>query len=1674
MKSSSGVFDLIASLSAIMPRAPARGRWGMTLALCCLLVACGTDEDRTNGGPSDAAEAAHEGGLPGSDGGAMDAARDEGAARDAVPDGEAMPDGDPLPDGDPPPDGDPLPDGDPRPDGASDSEPASDGGTAVDATADGGETDASVLPDMAGPPACADGRDNNADGRVDQDDLGCVDDDDTDESDPVRPPLCANGLDDDGDGFVDHPDDPECPAPAADDEGPACAEGHEVIEMGQQGGRVQVVPPDGPALAAASCGAGFGREAVIAVTLDVPSYVEVQATTPGLDPVLVFARRACRSRVSEVGCRVPWSRSPLSLPVQPAGVIYVFVQWAGDSLLPTPIDVEIAVRSATTACSDGRDDDGDGRVDVDDPGCAWSGDTDERENPDFVPACANGVDDDGDGRVDHPLDEQCRAAGDPSEAPEPACQRLGLDPIELGAGFHVLRDRIGEDERPLVRADCGGFYGQRHYALVVERPSLLVYETNHGPDVPTLMLFRGCGGAANQALCDWAPPAQGRVERLEPGLWLLVTEGSFENTEYELWLDLVELPLAGCEDGLDNDADGRIDADDPGCTDAGDASEAPDRRAQCDDGIDNDGDGAVDHPDDPHCAAAGDDIEARRCARRPTIEVGQAGGVYDVAAAPGSLDSSTCGGVDMADVVFAVTLDEPSALRVESDDWNDIVYVRADCDSGATQVGCGDQTLALDRLAPGTWYVFVELSAFDGRSSQISIEVFGLQSACRDDLDNDGDGHIDALDPGCSRDADDDEVDPATPAVCANGLDDDGDGRVDHPADDACRFAGGDSEVDHCGAEWEVFAIGPEGGEIALDLDLRLPAAQRGDCAVAGTRETVIALTLDEPSDVAFSAPRGEAMAFSLRADCASRAEELACLRGSATFPRVPPGVWYVFVTPEVPSTATVRVDVTPIRQACSDSVDNDGDGQVDFDDPGCRDDFDDDELDPPARGACDNGVDDDGDGLVDFPADPDCRARGATSERLHCVGDWPVIDVGQDGGRFVLPAQGGISLASGECTFTEGTRETVLAVTLDEWSTVVVRIDRNATMFAREVCDIAESEFRCVRLDRRLVLEGLDAGTYYVFIDPDRIGEVTVDVDVVPLVPDCADDIDNDGDGLIDTADPGCLDARDDGESDPDRQPECADGIDNDGDGRVDWPADRECTSAAAVEVARCRAPVRVIEVGPAGGRVEVPLQMGDSLLRSACAAPGDVRETVLAVTLDGWSEVIVDVIESGAPVGISMRTTCDLPESELDCDRATERARLEEAPPGTLYVVLEPSGIAALTVDVIVEPLGVACADGVDNDGDGAIDAADRGCRDRFDADEGGDAGEMPCADGIDNDGDGAIDWPADGDCRAAGGGSEARRCGLDVPVIEVGAPGGVFDVPVLPGRALSEGSCADWANHRETVLAITLDELSDVHVEGAAGFQAVLHARTSCDDPETEVACASWMDELVLPHQPPGTLYVFVTPEVERAQRVTVTVTSLIGACNDGVDSDGDGWVDLADPGCTDSLDDDELDPPEPPGCADGIDNDGDGAVDFPDDPECEAAGGPDEVIACEIAEVVAVLVDAGGVIETDTRLAASAIAPVCGGGDAGEVVIELRLTRPASVGAEVISASYDTVMELRADCADPESVVACNDDDDGSLWSALDARLLPARTYFIIVDGYGASSGQATVVVQVAPL
>ena len=99
------------------------------------------------------------------------------------------------------------------------------------------------------------------------------------------------------------------------------------------------------------------------------------------------------------------------------------------------------------ACADGKDNDGDGKVDGADPGCSGSGDNDESDPPPPPAACADGKDNDGDGKVDA-TDPGCSGQTDNDESdppPPPNTPTSGDDSLTGTAGNDLICGLAGAD-----------------------------------------------------------------------------------------------------------------------------------------------------------------------------------------------------------------------------------------------------------------------------------------------------------------------------------------------------------------------------------------------------------------------------------------------------------------------------------------------------------------------------------------------------------------------------------------------------------------------------------------------------------------------------------------------------------------------------------------------------------------------------------------------------------------------------------------------------------------------------------------------------------------------------------------------------------------------------------------------------------------------------------------------------------------------------------------------------------------------------------------------------------------------------------------------------------------------------------------------------------------------------
>ena len=385
----------------------------------------------------------------------------------------------------------------------------------------------------------------------------------------------------------------------------------------------------------------------------------------------------------------------------------------------------------------------------------------------------------------------------------------------------------------------------------------------------------------------------------------------------------------------------------------------------------------------------------------------------------------------------------------------------------------------------------------------------------------------------------------------------------------------------------------------------------------------------------------------------------------------------------------------------CNDGIDNDGDNRIDFPfDPGCSAPTDPDEIDPPVPPECADGMDNDGDMLIDFPLDPGCVAAGDNMEMdPEQCGD--MIDNDGDG-----------------------------------------------------------------------------------FIDfPDDLGCTSL-FDDDETNPQCSNGIDDDGDMLIDFPDdPDCGSATEDDEQ---GVAECGDGVDNDGDALVDWPVDPGCISDVDDDEFNppiCAGGVFVTDITASGTNAGVVT--GTSNYMGSCGgstAPDAVFWVNPPVDLESMS---ITATGTGFTPLLYVQTFCGDMTSEIAC--ANNSINLSNVNAGGYFIFLDgTSGSGgAYTIDVsgIIAggqpcdpastvfvcntangfacmdlgggPICVAgqCSDGMDNDGDGAVDyPLDPGCDDFADNDETDPAVAPQCADGLDNDGDSLTDYPMDFGCTAA----------------------------------------------------------------------------------------------------------------------------------------------------------------------------------------------------------------------------------------------------------------------------------------------------------------------------------
>ena len=290
-------------------------------------------------------------------------------------------------------------------------------------------------------------------------------------------------------------------------------------------------------------------------------------------------------------------------------------------------------------------------------------------------------------------------------------------------------------------------------------------------------------------------------------------------------------------------------------------------------------------------------------------------------------------------------------------------------------------------------------------------------------------------------------------------------------------------------------------------------------------------------------------------------------------------------------------VDAMVLPQ-CSDGEDNDGDGQNDYpQDDGCSSADDDDEEDVSLQ-ACEDGLDNDEDGLIDFE-DPGCANGEDPNEVNACGTDIEFEDI--SGKASVTAEPMGTSRLSAcrnnlapEKVYLYTLRTPLVALGFD-----TIGSDYDTLLGIYRDCpgdvqpEFCSDDISNTNKTSQFLIEAPELGDYYIVVDGhgqesgqmvlnitqfDADGEACVTDEVgrsclegrqclegicVPSL--CSNGADDDADERIDYPfDPGCESADDNTEDDPPVPTQCSDGLDNDFDGQVDYPSDPNCDDAA------------------------------------------------------------------------------------------------------------------------------------------------------------------------------------------------------------------------------------------------------------------------------------------------------------------------------------------------------------------------------------------------------------------------------------------------------------------------------------------------------------------------------
>ena len=766
---------------------------------------------------------------------------------------------------------------------------------------------------------------------------------------------------------------------------------------------------------------------------------------------------------------------------------------------------------------------------------------------------------------------------------------------------------------------------------------------------------------------------------------------------------------------------------------------------------------------------------------------------------------------------------------------------------------------------------FPEDSSCEGPAG--ASESSPTPASCNDKRDNDGDGKVDFPDdPGClvpQSDAEDDDC-PAGLGCpeCADGVDNDGNGQADFPGDLGCNSAGDRLEVDDdpaaCGGNLRIELPAPSGTNVGT-LETTSTSTLTSPCGGGGGAPAIAyRLHLTQPHVIIASTDNSVTVldtVLDLRsAMCDDPTAHVACHddvsasdRQSKLVRAVPAGTYYLIVQSSSPTetglfvltlelqpgqgdACTTNADCTEglvcrtpiggtakqcLPPVCSDTVDDDADGKIDYpDDPGCTSPTDDTEDDvcataptDPACPQCGNGLDDDGDGQIDYPDDLACTAASATKE--SCAQAEPVIvattplvtgsTVGATNDFRPPPGTYNNHACSTSATTTHSAPDVAIQLdvpALSSWSLKLNPVSFNSSHVLLDA-SCTGMPIDCHDSPTGMTLPSTPAGRYYLVVDGYSTASGTFTLNISgtiqngescesPLAQsgalvcgvgqvckgpaggrtcrptECNDGVDNNGDVRFDfPADPGCTNISDDGEDTvcPGAScPVCADGLDNDNDNQIDYPTDTGCLAASSLsEGCRETEPILAITAPTTTGTLVGATTDDHNPTCVTTSHPDRIYTLDLPVALQS---LVIDTEGSVVNTVLSfMDRACGEPSIACDNDGGdvptTSSRIIRGFVPAGLYTIAVDASTTPLDTYVLnvhgTIPAGGSC--------EGALyQAGVLSCPVGFDCN--GTPGARKCTasqclDGLDNNSDGRVDFPDDPGCDSASDNTENTVC-------------------------------------------------------------------------------------------------------------------------------------------------------------------------------------------------------------------------------------------------------------------------------------------------------------------------